>query len=572
MGSKAMPDDYSLLDRALALSAERAQTLETLSSALGETIEDASIYWFVVNKLRRSQGHFLPVLFDAAAGKGGRAQSHADNWYALTWRLGKLLENFQVNEGLAVHYTSILTDPEGGHYELNLAASEVVAAVCLENASLDTKQMKRVCVHACEPVNGIELLVSNAGKILLSVEEYRGKPLTASFIESLYAKLVEGISIKEVREAEGRKANTVEELRKKALETFCAHLWPHENEKAPVEVGLRAAVGGGSYGSVEAGPTGSAGSEFCSSAESASSAPGEAEPTGSADCASSAPGEIGPTGSADCGNHALIDALIALHYFKTFRLFPAGNNVLAYLMYFLILHRAGYHFSAHVPVIKLLYAREGQHASEDRLCCDTEGLTVECDGYSDWTRFFERAVEAIVDEQSWTITKLDGMGRRRERYRVIIDSDETMNFRQKEVLLEASLHSNAEFTYAIHEQRYDVSYPCARSDFARLLDMGFLRQHDDGIRHFFVASDSFGQTFLAYLKRHCSQAFYRYYDEEGRLRDEFKSADAAASEYNKDIGFYEKSLLDKTYIEHYDFRRAPIADCDGPRRRSSLSG
>ena len=39
-----------------------------------------------------------------------------------------------------------------------------------------------------------------------------------------------------------------------------------------------------------------------------------------------------------------------------------------------------------------------------------------------------------------------------------------MNFRQKEVLLEAILHSNAEFTYGIHVHRYDVSYPCARSD------------------------------------------------------------------------------------------------------------
>ena len=26
-------------------------------------------------------------------------------------------------------------------------------------------------------------------------------------------------------------------------------------------------------------------------------------------------------------------------------------------------------------------------------------------------------------------------------------------------------------------------------------------------------------------------------------------------------------IRDRTYIEHYDFRRTPIADCDGPRRR-----
>lgn len=192
---------------------------------------------------------------------------------------------------------------------------------------------------------------------------------------------------------------------------------------------------------------------------------------------------------------------------------------------------------------------------------------VACDGYFDWTRFFEQAVRLIIDEQRWTMTKLDGMARRRERFRAIIDADESMNFRQKEVLLEAVLHSNAEFTYGIHVHRYDVSYPCARSDFARLLDQGFLRQHDDGIRHFFVASDNFGEVFLNYLKEHCADAFSRFYREDGSLRDAFKSADDIAAEYNKDVGFYEKSLLDKTYIEHYDFRRTPIADHDGPQRR-----
>ncbi|MFR5091262.1 MAG: hypothetical protein ACLTDR_03875 [Adlercreutzia equolifaciens] len=64
-----------------------------------------------------------------------------------------------------------------------------------------------------------------------------------------------------------------------------------------------------------------------------------------------------------------------------------------------------------------------------------------------------------------------------------------MNARQKEVLLEAVLHSNAEFTYDIHMKRYAISYPSARSDFGRLMDLGFLQQSDDGVRHFFFAND-----------------------------------------------------------------------------------
>ncbi|MEG0322459.1 MAG: hypothetical protein RR547_05020 [Raoultibacter sp.] len=517
MGNKVEVNDHSLLGNVLALVAQKAHTLESLSEALDVSSQDLSIYWVMINVLRRSQGHFLPVPTDATV-PGGSSDSQllSNCWYAPTWYMYELLETFQINEGLAVHYEDILSEPEGGHYELSLAAGEVVAAAMLENPDLDSVQLKRVCVHACEPINGTELLVSNAGKILIGIEEYREEPLTATFIEDLYAKLTEGISIHEVCEIGGSSASMVGDLRTKALESFCMQLCP------PKE-------------SVHAdGLDGSARESW------------------------------------EGGNHTLVNALIALHYFITFRLFPAGNSVFAYVMYFLILHRSGYHFSAHIPVVELLYAQEECGEREYGLTCEPDELAVACDGFNDWTRFFEQALECIVYEQRWIMTKLDGMSRRRERLRVIIDADESMNFRQKEVLLEAVLHSNAEFTYAIHEQRYDVSYPCARSDYARLLDSGFLRQHDDGIRHFFVASDNFTSVFPEYLKAHCPDAFYHYYHEDGSLRDEFKSTEDVAFEYNKDIGFYEKSLLDKTYVEHYDFRRTPIADLDGPHRRGRL--
>lgn len=517
MDKQLMADDNSLLGRAFALVSREAQTLESLSSAMDIPAEDLSIYWVMVNRLRRSQGHRLPVPPAIAFPEGACGLSRtAGGWYAMTWRLGKLLEKLQLNESLAVHYERILSEPEGGHYELNLGANEVVLAARLENVSLNAAQMKRICVQACEPASGSELLVSNAGKILLSIEEYRDQPITAHFIENLYAKLVTGIAIKETREVEGQQPGALDCLRGRALGSFCATLWPREEGNA----GFNA-------------------DDFSGSKHDEGSA-----------------------------NHTVIDALIALHFFKTFRLFPAGNDVLAFLMYFLVLHRAGYHFLAHVPVMELLYARDACDTPERCFPCEPENLAVECDGYHDWTRFFECAVELLSSEQDRLIAKLDGMGRRRERFRAIIDADESLNFRQREVLLEAILHSNAEFTYAIHVRRYDVSYPCARSDFARLLDTGFLRQHDDGIRHFFVASENFIQLFLAYLKEHCNQAFYQYYHEDGTLRDEYKSVGDVAATYNKDVGFYEKSLLDKTYIEHYDFRRTPIADCDGPRKHS----
>ncbi len=493
MESKPAFRSAPLLDRALRIASQRAQTYDSLAESLGVTPEDAALYWFSINSLRRGLGHDLPPL-----------SASARCWYDPTWHLEALLEEFQINEGLASHYGRIFYDPEGGHLELNMAANEVVYAIGLEHPDIDVARLRRVCVHACEPECGIELLAANAGKVLLSIEEYRDEAVTPAFIEMLYARLVAGI------EAVPEDVSA----RVEGLELLCSFI----------------------------------------------------------------NGDTGPL-KGQCGDHRLIVALTALFFVSASGMFPVGNAPFAYLLYLLLLHRSGYHFSAHVPVMRLLYGtgsalcaqERGRYAAEadaPALPFEPGDLAVEYDGTYDWTLVFERAVELILEEQRWVMTKLEGMSRRRDRLRAIIDADGSMNARQKEVLLEAVLHSNAEFTYGIHMKRYAISYPSARSDFGRLMDLGFLQQSDDGVRHFFFANDDLHERCRAYLREHCAEAYLRYYDNEGRLRPEFRATDEASALYNRDIGFYEKALLDKMYTEHYDFRRASIADSDGLIRRS----
>lgn len=514
MESKPAFRSAPLLDRALSLASERAQTCDSLAQALGISPEDAALYWFSVNSLRRGLGHDLPPLSD----------SDSRCWYDPTWLLESLLEEFQINEGLASHYSRIFYDPEGGHLELNLAANEVVYAIGLEHANIDFPQLRRVCVHACEPENGLELLAANAGKILLAIEDYRDAPFTPAFVEGLYAKLTNGIVLREVDEP----------LVEITLESA------NNSDFEPDESVSRAE-----------------GLELLCSFIDGTSGPFEGQR----------------------GDHHLIAALTTLLFVRSARLFPAGNAPFAYLLYLLLLHRAGYHFSAHMPVMRLLYgaddesetlereryAAEGEAAS---LPIDPDKLAVEYDCSYDWTYVFEQIVQLLINEQRWVMTKLEGMSRRRERFRAIIDADGSMNVRQKEVLLEALLHSNAEFTYDIHMKRYAISYPSARSDFGRLMDLGFLQQSDDGVRHFFFAADDLSKKARVYLREHCAEAYLHYYNEEGQLKPEFWATDEAPEIYNRNIGFYEKELLDKMYTEHYDFRRTSIADNDGLIRRS----
>lgn len=517
MDPKATFRSAPLLDRALHVVSQRAQTCDSLAQALGISSEDAALYWFSVNSLRRGLGHDLPPLSDATS----------RCWYNPTWHLASLLEDFQINEGLASHYNRIFYDPEGGHLELNLAANEVVYAIGLEQADVDFAHLRRICVHACEPENGLELLAANAGKILLAIEDYRDEPFTPSFMEHLYAKLTDGIRLKEAEEVRLEVSSTPEQDVVVEID---------DSSSCAEGLELLCSFISGNAGSFE----------------------------------------------GQQGDHCLIVALTTLLFVRTARLFPAGNALFGYLLYLIFLHRAGYHFSAHVPVMRLLYGADSVPCATDReryafgdtatsLPADPRSFAVKCDCTFDWTLAFEKIVELLVNEQRWVMTKLEGMSRRRERLRDILEADGSMNSRQKEVLLEALLHSNAEFTYDIHMKRYAISYPSARSDFGRLIDLGFLQQNDDGVRHFFFAADDLFAVCNAYLREHCTDAYLHYYDENDQLRPEFRASEEASERYNRNIGFYEKELLDKMYTEHYDFRRASIADTDGLVRRQEDS-
>ena len=139
MESKPAFRSAPLLDRALRIASQRAQTYDSLAESLGVTPEDAALYWFSINSLRRGLGHDLPPL-----------SASARCWYDPTWHLEALLEEFQINEGLASHYGRVFYDPEGGHLELNMAANEVVYASA---SNIPTSMLDGCGGCACTPAS-----------------------------------------------------------------------------------------------------------------------------------------------------------------------------------------------------------------------------------------------------------------------------------------------------------------------------------------------------------------------------------------------------------------------------------
>lgn len=506
MADRCEAERDELFRRMLSLAAQNAQTPVTVAEQLGVPLETVRSCWRHLDEWRRCQGTSIaecdePLSADALFG----AAPCLRGWYSPTWRMNELLEEFQRNEGLAAHYVSILSEPEGGHFILNLAAAEVVRLLRFEYAPLDEERLFNVCVAVCEPHGAVERLVSNTASVLQDISDYRTRPLSPELLERLYADLTDGVALQDAQDS--TRAGSA--VRAQFLASLCHML----------------ARGGGQAAQTAACP-------------------------------------------APRRHNALVGALIAWCAVSMARPFPVANEVFGYVLYFLLAHRAGYHISSHVPLTRALGINEGT-ARTAGIFRTALPLLAECDGFYDWTAFLEHALRHLVEEQRYIVDKLDGMARRRERFRSIICADVTMNSRQQDVFLEAMLHSNAEFSYAVHEKRYGVSYLCARSDLARFLELGLLTCCDDGIRHFFIASEDFNDKAWSYLKSRCPEAYARFYGEDGTLRDEHRAAGHAVDAFNDAAEFYERAILDGIWLDHYAHRRLPIAREDGLRRREA---
>ena len=99
MMKKLIMDDFSLLGNALALAAKKAPTLESLAAELNVRQEDLSLCWFALKQPAPMPRPRAARPLRGGCGGAGRRSIRFGQLVRPTWRLNKLLEEFQVNEG-----------------------------------------------------------------------------------------------------------------------------------------------------------------------------------------------------------------------------------------------------------------------------------------------------------------------------------------------------------------------------------------------------------------------------------------------------------------------------------------
>ena len=222
------------------------------------------------------------------------------------------------------------------------------------------------------------------------------------------------------------------------------------------------------------------------------------------------------------GAFPLVGALSAYEAIRRLKPFPALNAFMASFAYSRTLSSHGYLLASFIPITSVLSSWDtGDDACEQPVGTDC----VMAAGRSfDWSLWFEKVVgicEARVDRMA---TKLFELFLKRELMGSLLSRDGSLNDRQREIVLEALLHEDAEFTFGRLMETENVAYATAYADLSQLKDMGFLQSSTCGKTTVFTAVDDLADRLNERLQRTVPDAWAEIFEPDGSLRSAHRAA------------------------------------------------
>lgn len=264
--------------------------------------------------------------------------------------------------------------------------------------------------------------------------------------------------------------------------------------------------------------------------------------------------------SEETGHHPIVRALAVLQMTLLLQPFSTANAFMARILFSWVLCENGFLLVGYIPIMEFLKqwpadSDEGIDSFHPRVS-EKEAIIRSKSGV-DWTLWFEEILDYVRNELKHFVEKLLGMSMRRERMEHLVSYDQTLNARQKSILLEALLHDDAEFTYATLTSKFDVAYATAYADLGRLESKGYLVARTKGKTTVFIADSDIRNRVHAHLRLVNPEAYARFYDESGHLTDRYKQERAHALENMLQSSPFSNRHIDYSWPSH-DLSRSEV--------------
>ena len=236
----------------------------------------------------------------------------------------------------------------------------------------------------------------------------------------------------------------------------------------------------------------------------------------------------------------IVGAIARLHAFLQVRPLPFANAFVGRLLYASLLRERGFAILSYLPIMDFLlrWHRDDFSSPGYRPVTKMSDAMHIVEGTREWTRFYEETLTWLLDEIQWLSCKLTRMEMRRSRLEQLIAGDVTYTERQHDVLIEALVHDDAEFTFSELMERYGIVYSTAHADLTDLHADGFLQAKRQGKRSFFIAAPDIHTRVHAFLRSINPELYRKFFDERGHLAEDAVAKKQPASKGTETSGAF----------------------------------
>ncbi|MDR1941026.1 MAG: Fic family protein [Endomicrobium sp.] len=175
--------------------------------------------------------------------------------------------------------------------------------------------------------------------------------------------------------------------------------------------------------------------------------------------------------------HPVIKAIILHFWIPCIHPFVDGNGRTARALFYWFLLKSGYWIFEYISISKLVLKMSGQYKKSF--------LYSEC-SHNDITYFIlfnlniiEKSIKDVID----LMNKKEAQARKN---RFISDKYPRLNFRQRDILINAIKNPNKEYEIALHRGLHRIGYATARADFIGLVSLGLMESRLVGKKSIFI--------------------------------------------------------------------------------------
>lgn len=339
-------------------------------------------------------------------------QGIVSNWHTITEDLHHVLFELSVFTCTGSHLDAIASERQGKRFITQQYVEDLLTNLEFDGYPAEYEEVRAVLMDEGVPVTNGEIIARNFHGIMNTLGTLQDAPFDAAILNDLYQRLTENVTVEDAREMQKLPRSPLEE-----------HYAGQAGRVQPSSLDMPIRVANGEL--VE-----------------------------------------------DTRHPIMISMLVNCQFWRTM-IYPSCNNLMGCIASRLYLLQKGFPVFRYVPKIRIMEKwKQGMYADEVE-CSFSEALhSAESD--MDWTLYYDTVMRLVLHEVRAMERSLSNRKAYDDRAIEGIKRVPYLSHRQQDILKQAVLVPETEFTISAQKKNFGIAYSTARADLEKLAETGLL--------------------------------------------------------------------------------------------------